>query len=112
MEWEPISLEDLQKHIKNLEFLFAEDQKSFWALIRITPEKWSEETTGEEGGGFWVVAIFGRQVIYYNDIEDGFNISAYPKYGVIQEYYANQSELHHVVGNLFDDIKKGNFRFG
>ena len=64
MEWQSITLEDLQKHIANLEFLFSDDQKSFWNFIKIKPEKWTEATMSEEGGGFWVVAILGHKVLY------------------------------------------------
>lgn len=48
---------------------------------------------GDLGGGFWVVAIIGRFVAWFNDIEDGFNVSRYSKYGVIGEYWCNQDEL-------------------
>lgn len=27
---------------------------------------------GDEGNGFWVVAIYGKNIIWYNDIEDGY----------------------------------------
>ncbi len=111
MEWRPITLESLTKHIELLEYLFSEEQKSFWNLIKVKPEKWTEATMGDEGGGFWVVAIFGHRALYYNDIEEGFNISTYHKYGVIDEYYAGQSELHEIIGSLFDEIKRGVLNF-
>jgi len=111
MGWEPITLETLTKHIELLEYLLSEDQKSFWNFIAINPEKWSEATMGEEGGGFWAVAVFGNRVLYYNDIEEGFNISTYHKYGEIDHYYPSQSELHDVIGGLFDGIKKGKLLF-
>ncbi|WP_337855067.1 hypothetical protein [Pedobacter sp. GR22-6] len=78
---------------------------NFWNLIKIAPQKWEEKEYGAEGGGFWVVAIFGTEVIYYNDIEEGFNISKYETYGQIKEYWCNQSELNWIIIELYKRIK-------
>ncbi|MEJ7643756.1 MAG: hypothetical protein WKF87_04125 [Chryseolinea sp.] len=67
----------------------------------------AEETFGKEGNGFWVVGLIGRKVIYYNDIEDGFNISDYKNYGVIDEYVCNQDKLIWIVGRLVEFVKFG-----
>lgn len=61
---------------------------------------------GEEGGGFWVVAILGKSVIYYNDIEEGYNLSPFIKYGEIENYYCNQIELHEMIKSLFYEIDR------
>ncbi len=85
---------------------------NFWQLIKIEPEKWSEPQYGDLGGGFWVVAICGKKVIWYNDIEDGFNISDYKEYGKITGYYCNQDELNLSVTRLLDLIKFGGDTIG
>lgn len=54
-----------------------------WRCIAIAPSKWGLSPLGDLGGGFWVVAIFGDSVIWYNDIEDGYNVSTYPTLGEI-----------------------------
>lgn len=72
--WTPISLKQLEIYILQGELDLSEEELNFWNLIKIQPEKWSEKDYGAEGGGFWVVAIMGKEVIYYNDIEEGFNI--------------------------------------
>jgi hypothetical protein len=64
-----------------------------------------ERDFGDEGGGFWVVAILGHKVIWYNDIEGGFNTSTYKKYGQIDEYKCNQVDLNCCVEGLFDTLK-------
>lgn len=93
-EWSPISLSELSTLIEKAELDMAEDLLSLWNLVRTTPQKWTEESYGTEGNGFWVVAISGQRVIWYNDIEEGFNISKYQEYGVIEEYAFEQDELH------------------
>jgi hypothetical protein len=69
------------------------------------PIKWVEEKHGEDGGGFWVVAVCETKIIWYNDIEEGFNISEYKVYGHIGEYNCNQDELSWSISKLFDLIK-------
>lgn len=76
----------------------------FWSLIKIEPVKWQEARFGNEGGGFWVVAIIGNHVLWFNDIEDGFNLPSYSALGRINEYRCSQSELHSVVKHLFDVV--------
>lgn len=80
------------------------DCYQFWNYIRIEPEKWQEQSMGTEGGGFWVVAIIGKTVIYYNDIEEGYNRSSFKKYGEIDNYYPGQTYLHEMVESLYKEI--------
>ena len=105
--WEPISFNELYDEILKTEKDLNGELKNFWDLIKIDPIKWKEKKHGELGGGFWVVAIFGHQVIWYNDIEEGFNISDYKNYGQIDGYYCNQDELSESIIRLFDLIKFG-----
>ncbi len=105
--WTPISLDKLYDKIFDAEKSMTGDINNFWNLIKIDPEKWKENEFGNEGGGFWVVAICGKQVIWYNDIEEGFNISIYGKYGTIAEYWCNQDHLQASIQHLFDIIKFG-----
>ncbi len=65
----------------------------FWTRIKIKPQKWNLSPWGDEGGGFWVVALIGQECIYYNDMEDGFNISRFSTFGCIDDYRCNQTEL-------------------
>lgn len=61
---------------------------------------------GEEGGGFWVVAILGKSVVYYNDIEEGYNFSSFTNYGEIDNYRCSQMELYEMIESLFHQIEK------
>jgi len=105
--WTPITEVELLDEIQRTETNLNGDLWNFWQLIRISPEKWTQSEYGNEGGGFWVVGIFGKRVIWYNDIEEGFNISDYKKYGKIDCYYCNQDQLDWAVTKLFDLIKFG-----
>ena len=105
--WKPITEKELYSEIWKTESELEGKYLNFWNLIKISPEKWSELNFGNEGDGFWVVAICGRKVIWYNDIEEGFNISNYNEYGKINEYYCNQDELNIAVLRLFELIDFG-----
>lgn len=61
---------------------------------------------GEDGGGFWVVGIIGKAVIYYNDIEEGYNLSQFTNYGEIDNYRASQIELYQMIESLFEEITR------
>jgi hypothetical protein len=106
-EWEPISLSELYDEIQKTEADMNGELWNFWQLIKTDPAKWAENKFGELGNGFWVVAICGTKIIWYNDIEDGFNISDYKTHGQIEGYYCNQDELSTAVVRLFDLIKFG-----
>ncbi len=100
--WQPISLADLYAEIYKTETLLHGNLWNFWSHIKIEPEKWQEPKYGNEGGGFWVVAVCGKWVIWFNDIEDGFNISSHSTYGTIDEYWCNQDQLNWAVSRLHE----------
>lgn len=83
------------------------EQRRLWELIRISPIKWQQDPYGTLGGGFWVVAIYGSKVIWFNDIEEGFNRSRWMTMGVLSEYGCNQDELQWTVQHVLDDLKEG-----
>lgn len=109
MEWTPITLEEVYDMILATEQELNGELLNFWELIRIFPEKWNEDTYGKTGNGFWVVGLIGRRVIYFNDIEEGFNISDYKSYGKIDNYFCNQDRLRWAIQELYDLIKFGGY---
>jgi hypothetical protein len=73
----------------------AADEHRFFSAHRVTPVKWTQSPWGDEGGGFWVLALCDRCVLWYNDIEGGFEVSSFNTTGVIpkDEYACNQETL-------------------
>jgi hypothetical protein len=107
MDWEPISRPALQERIAQGVARMTGAQLRLWRAIEIEPVKWEQHPYGDPGGGFWVVALIGRTVIWYNDIEDGFNRSAYSHFGVIDEYWCNHDELELTVQYVASSIEHG-----
>ena len=99
-DWTPITEAALRELILAAEARMESPQAKLWECVRIPPQKWHEPTHGAVGAGFWAVGIVGSTVIWYNDIEDGFNQSSYSDFGIISEYWCNQAELEHTLQGL------------
>jgi hypothetical protein len=102
--WEPLSEQSLIDMVEEAELFMTSGCQRFWNHIKINHQKWRLSPEGDLGGGFWVVALIGNTCIYYNDIEDGFNISSYTTFGQIGNYYCNQSDLLQCVASLHLDF--------
>ncbi|MGB7195561.1 MAG: hypothetical protein WBD81_19065 [Collimonas pratensis] len=107
MDWEPISEASLWDKINAAEIRMNPQQARLWEAIRVLPHKWEEKSYGELGNGFWIVAIIGTTVIWYNDIEDGFNRSRYTSFGTMDEYWCNQDELEMALQYVLNFIETG-----
>ncbi len=107
MQWKPISEADLIDQINLGWERMTPPERYFWETVCIQQQKWRCSPWGDKGEGFWVVAILGTTVVWYNDIEDGFNCSTYQTFGEFPDYWCNQDGLDEVVRVL-----KGNLEFG
>lgn len=115
MGWQPIAETELRDLIIAAEQRMAPQIFRLWKAIAISPVKWSEKQFGEGGDGFWAVAIIGGKVIWYNDIEDGFNLSSYCVMGKIADYACSQDGLEQAVQhvlNMFDSRQDVTVRGG
>ncbi|WP_186419669.1 hypothetical protein [Bosea sp. CS1GBMeth4] len=104
MDWSPATEPFIYDQIRVDEAQMSADELRIWKCVAITPVKWALKPRGDLTGDFWVVAICGRSVIWYNDIEDGFDISPYSSFGEIDVYYAGQYELRHVMQQIIERI--------
>jgi hypothetical protein len=109
MTWEPLSETELHGMLNSAWERMSLPQRRFWEAIRIEPQKWELPPYGDLGGGFWVVAVIGQTVVWYNDIEDGFNRSHYSTPGTIGEYWCNQDRLEWTIQNIINTID-GSFK--
>src|SRR5262245_36040913 len=75
-------------------------QRRFWNEVRISPEVWKHN----EYGNFWAVGLTEKTVIWFNDIEEGFNRPAYTRNGIIDEYFCDQDELEWAVQKILDAV--------
>lgn len=104
----PITLEALKLHMDLTSYLLTAQEKSFWHFIRIEPRKWIHTGYEDEKVEFFVVAVFGKRVIYYDDFEGGFSISEFEEYGKLIGGSSNQNDFHEYISNVFTFITSGN----
>jgi hypothetical protein len=109
MNWKPISEERILDRINHGRKEMNPLERRFWDAIRVPPQKWKLSPFGDIGGGFWGVAILGNTVVWFNDIEDGFNRSRYSDFGIIPktEYWCNQDQLEWTVRQLMGIVATG-----
>jgi len=43
--------------------------------------------------GFWAVAVMGNKVLWYNHVEQGFNVSVFSSYGCIDKYESRKDDF-------------------
>ncbi len=98
--WNPIPRDELLEKIRSGLETADEPVRAAWEDMRIDPEKWQCPPWGNEGGGFWAVAVKGGEVVWYNDIEDGFNVSPFGTRGIIDEYRCEQTAFSEFLGSL------------
>jgi hypothetical protein len=109
MAWEPITEEKIRHMLEAAWDRMNGHQRRLWAAICIIPEKWQQHPYGDEGDGFWAVALLGRTVVWYNDIEGGFNRSRYTHYGTIDDYWCDQSELESAIEGILYTLESGRY---
>ena len=96
----PSSREQLLKEMNDALESADDTVREAWERVRIEPEKWRCSPWGDQRGGFWAVAEMPREVVWYNDIEEGFNTSPFTTRGTIGEYRCNQAEFSHLLNTL------------
>jgi hypothetical protein len=102
MSWKPINLNALESLVNSDLDECSKELRTFFAQVRIVPTKWRQSPWGVEGGGFWAVAVYQDHVLWYNDIEGGFNVSRFVVRGEIpdDEYWCNQDPLQWALPRL------------
>ena len=62
----------------------SDELRSYFASVGFEPAKWRQSPWGDDGQGFWAVTSIRRSAPV-NDIEDGFNVSAFTDWGIIPD---------------------------
>jgi hypothetical protein len=102
--WKPISLADLNATIRNDLEDCTPELRALYERAAIEPEKWTRPPWGEGGGGFWAIAVLTNRVLWFNDIEEGFNVSPFSLWGEIGDYVCNQDPLRWALPRLVGDL--------
>ena len=92
MTWNAFDREDLDALLAQELAGCSEDERALFDKAACPPKKWRQSPWGDAVAGFWAVAVWEDLVLWYNEIEDGFNVSGYAAVGTIpdDEYWCNQ----------------------
>lgn len=101
MATNPISIDEIMDLIADGEAEMEPDMLALWNAIKTTPGKWSQVSYPNNEIKFWVVGLTENTAIYYNDIEEGFNISGFKTYGHLDDWGYEQDELQWTMIKLF-----------
>ena len=104
MDWIPISLKELNNIIETSVAVMDTEVLYFWNSIKIVPEKRQVPFYSNEDY-FWIVGKIKNYMIYYNDIEEGFNISLENNLSYIEVTSAEQDELHFALIKLLKNYE-------
>ncbi|OUS05904.1 hypothetical protein A9Q81_03945 [Gammaproteobacteria bacterium 42_54_T18] len=55
--------------------------------------EFEEDLDQEVDDGFWVVAVIGSKVLWYNHVEQGFNVSPFSTCGCIDKYESRKDDF-------------------
>ncbi|WP_334125706.1 hypothetical protein [Empedobacter brevis] len=101
-DWISFPKRELMMEIYLGEQNMEEELLLFWNKIKLSPEFWKCSDIIEEN--FWVIAQYQHYIIWYNDIEEGFNLSRFKTNGQILEYAASNNELSFTIKELKNRI--------
>jgi hypothetical protein len=100
MEPPPLSETKLYDILIEAEAQLSPKADRLWELIKIEPERWHAPVYGSGSMSFWAVGLFGKRVIWYNEIEHEFTTSPFGAYGQISEQHFGPTELNHTLEQL------------
>ena len=99
MSWEPITKDELEKEIEAQCSQLSQAELSYFRNIRVPLRPVKIDRWGKLEEVF-IIAETGGLIVFYEDIEEGFEITKLNQKNAISEYGANQYTIQHVVNQL------------
>jgi hypothetical protein len=97
--WQRISLAELQALVEAQLADCSADHKALFERLKIAPRQVPIDRNGKIENVF-VVAQLGNLMLYYEDVEEGFNISRLSLDGAIDTPGSEQWELCHALAHF------------
>jgi hypothetical protein len=99
MNWESITKDELLEAIRQQCLELNAEELSFFNEIYVPLEKARILRYGNIEEVF-IVAKLGELIVFFEDVEEGFEISELNDEGVITEYGASQFTIQHITNQL------------
>jgi len=95
--WQPIAESELNELIENELKECSPELVKVFQTYRIDPVRLPISRNGDDTDFVFVAAKRDNEVMYYEDIEDGWNFSPLSEEGRILEHWCNQDELKYAL---------------
>ena len=99
MIWKPITKKELEKIICDQCLELNSEELIYFREIQVPFRKSRISRSGKIEEVF-IVAELADKVVFYEDIEEGFEISTLNEEGIIREYGASQFTIKHIIKQL------------
>ena len=100
VDWNPITRKELVTLLASEEAKLDEVSASLFKQIRVTPYVVPIHR-GSKIESVFVVAKQGKNILFYEDVEEGFEWSSLNSSGQIESYFCNQWELSLALKQVF-----------
>ena len=106
MTWTPLSLTELREIIARDLAACSNEERAYFETVAFEPTRWLQSPYGDDSGGFWANAADQDRVLWYNDIEEGFNVSRFTTWGTIpsDEYWCNEDPMAWALARLRTEL--------
>lgn len=94
--WQPISLAALQELVAKELQRCSQKQKEAFARFRVPFYQVPIHRFGNHES-VWVVAKLPSGLLYYEDVEEGFELGVLDEDGELQDHGCNQYDLSHIL---------------
>lgn len=94
--WQPVSLAELQELVSKELQRCTQNQKEAFTLFRVPFYQVPVHRFGKRES-VWVVAKLPSALLYYEDVEEGFELGILDEDGALQDHGCHQYELSHVL---------------
>ena len=77
-----------------------------WERIKVPASLWAQSQYPVDSK-FWVIAVLGKQCLYFNYLEGGWGWGEYEEWGEIKSFHWQDTEIHHIVFQTLFAIDEG-----
>jgi hypothetical protein len=100
VDWNPITRKELTTLLASEEARLDEESANLFKQIRVIPYAVPIHR-GSKIESVFVVAKKGQNILFYEDVEEGFEWSSLNSSGQIESYFCNQWELSLALKQVF-----------
>jgi hypothetical protein len=100
MSWRPASEAEVADILGQELAVCTDLEREFFEKIKVTPFQRCQIARGGGIEHVFVVAVWSGWMVFWEDVEEGFEVSRVDPDGVIRDYAASQWEIRYAINAL------------